>query len=239
MKDNLTAIYDDLYREFQSRLRSNDIQPDLNIDNIHDNRYGISLIIKPSQTVTQSFLDFQDAVRAIEPQQYFYAKNEIHITVLSLISCRADLKIHDVSINDYRTVIQSALDGIPPFTMTFRGVSASDTAMMIQGFPQTNTLDTLRNRLRIKFQESGLFQTIDERYRLSTAHATVIRLRKEISSVELLIQVLNKYIGFEFGTLEVDSLSLTYNDWYHKYTNVEVLDNFALKPLNSQTVICP
>lgn len=233
MKDNLTAIYDNLYREFQTRLRSNDIQPDLNIDNIHDNRYGISLIIKPSQTVTQSFLDFQNAVRAIDPQQYFYVKDEIHITVLSLISCRADLKIHDVSINDYRTVIQSALDGIPPFNVTFRGVSASDTAIMVKGFPQTNTLDTLRNRLRMEFQKSGLFQTIDERYRLSTAHATIIRLRKEVSSIESLTQVLNKYADYQFGTLEVDSLLLTYNDWYHKSANVQVLDNFALKPVNS------
>lgn len=95
-----------------------------------------------------------------------------------------------ISIPDYVAIIKKSLIGIPETTINFQGITASPSAIMLQGFTNSNSLDDLRNSLRINFTNSGIEESIDKRYSINTAHATVARFRKGISHTEKLIETL-------------------------------------------------
>ncbi|MES2576886.1 MAG: mutarotase, partial [Bacteroidota bacterium] len=106
------------------------------------------------------------------------------------------------------------------------GITASPSAIMLQGFTNSNSLDDLRNNLRTNFTNSGLQESIDKRYSINTAHATVARFRKKISHTEKLIAILEKYRNFDFGKFKVEKYHLVYNDWYQRKQFVKELHEF-------------
>jgi 2'-5' RNA ligase len=85
---------------------------------------------------------------------------------------------------------------------------------MIQGFPQQPVLDELRNNLRTAFKTSSLQQSIDKRYSLQTAHATVVRFTKPFTAKEEFTKVLENFKDYDFGTATISEMELVYNDWY-------------------------
>ena len=91
-----------------------------------------------------------------------------------------------------------------------------------------DTLHDMRNQLRINFKNSGLQQTIDARYSIRTAHATVVRFRKRFTRKDDFIEVLENYRNFAFGQFTVDTVELVYNDWYQRSKNVKTLCRFKL-----------
>jgi hypothetical protein len=101
---------------------------------------------------------------------------------------------------------------------------------MIQGLPQDQQLETLRNTLRERFKNSSLQHSIDARYPIRTAHSTVIRFKAPITNSTGLIELLTQYRSQEFGVLEVKELEFVYNDWYQKAAHTQFLHQFHLKP---------
>ena len=100
---------------------------------------------------------------------------------------------------------------------------------MIQGFPTDETLNNLRNKLRENFKNSGLQQSIDSRYTISAAHATVMRFQDKLQDPKKLIEISEKYRDYDFGEFEVKNLELVYNDWYQRKSNTRVLGDFGLR----------
>ena len=45
-----------------------------------------------------------------------------------------------------------------------------------------------------------------------------------------LMKVLSKYKEYDFGTLEVNSLELVFNNWYQSLSITNSLSSFKLKP---------
>ena len=88
----------------------------------------------------------------------------------------------------------------------YKGITASPSAIMIQGFPSDETLNNLRNRLRENFKNSGLQQSIDSRYEISTAHSTIMRFQDKLQNPEKLIETATKFRDYDFGEFEVKSI---------------------------------
>ena len=61
--------------------------------------------------------------------------------------------------------------------LTYKGVTASPSCLMIQGFMNHESLNITRNNLRKKLKNTTLQQSIDKRYSIQTAHSTVCRFR--------------------------------------------------------------
>ncbi|MFV5684338.1 2'-5' RNA ligase family protein [Flavobacterium sp. GB2R13] len=223
---NLKQHYTALYNESIEKIVTDRYQIDNQIDSLSDNRFGITLLIRPDSQTKKNIQTFLDELKQIDPGQYYYPSSDIHITVLSIISCYDGFNLETISIPDYVAIIEKSLVGIPDITINFQGITASSSAIMLQGFTNSNSLDDLRNNLRTNFTNSGLEESIDKRYSINTVHATVARFRKEISNKEKLIEILEKYRNFDFGKFKVKKYHLVYNDWYQRKQFVKELHEF-------------
>lgn len=227
-KINLTTHYNDLYKNSLIKIKNDDYQMDelLKFPE-NDKRYGLTLIIRPDDDTKNNIINFLLNLQKIDPDQFYYSNYNIHITVISIISCYNEFNITDININDYISIIEKSIKEEKEFKINFKGITASPSCIMIRGYPENEILNNIRNKLRYNFKNSNLQQSLDKRYQIQTAHTTIIRFKEKIINKECFLNVLNKNEITDFGTFGVKSLELVYNDWYHKKS--EKLHEFILK----------
>ena len=152
----------------------------------------------------------------------------MHITVLSIISCYDGFEISSICIREYIELIQKTITQTDSFSIRFKGITASPSCVMIQGFPEDETLNTLRESLRSSFHGSPLTSSIDKRYKLRTAHSTVIRFKHKLTDIGKYQERLNDYRNYDFGSFKTTSIDLVFNDWYQRKDNTQKLESFPL-----------
>lgn len=226
---HLKEHYNRLYINAIKEIKNDKYTIDKLIDSPSDNRFGITALIRPSIDVKNKIQVFLNELKENNPNQYYYPNSDIHITVLSIISCYEGFDSKTVSIPEYSRIIQKSIENIKSFEIHFQGITASNSAIMIQGFPEDNSLEQIRSNLRTNFENSDLQKSIDKRYTLQTAHSTAIRFRDIIRNKEDLLKTLEKYRTFDFGKFKVEKIELVYNDWYQRNDLVQKLDTFWLE----------
>ena len=226
---NLVEHYDNLFKESIQKIKADNYQIDHLIDSTLDNRFGVTLIIRPDILVKNNIQTFLSDLKTIEPEQYYYPDSDIHVTVLSVISCYNGFDLAQISILDYIELIKKSIATQKSFGIEFRGITASPSCIMVQGFLNDDTLNNIRDTLRINFKDSGLQQTIDKRYAIQTAHSTVVRFRKRLTHKDEYLEVLDNYRDYHFGTSTIENIELVCNDWYQRKEFVKDLYRFNIK----------
>lgn len=224
----LLQFYNLLYDQSILKIKDGNILLDKMIDNNNDRRRGLTLLIRPDLNVIDKINRFQKEIKKIDQHQYYQPVSDIHLTVLSIISCYEGFNLTDIAIQEYVQIITESIKGIGKIKLNFNGITTSQEAVLIQGFPVDEELDTLRNRLRENFARTNLKQSIDSRYKLSAAHVTAIRFREMLESPERFAEMLQRYREVNFGEMHVKSLDLVYNDWYQSRKVVKILYQFTL-----------
>jgi len=194
-----------------------------------DSRFGITLLFRPGEAVKAGIAHFLQELRQLEPEQYYYPASDMHVTVMSLISCHAGFRLEHINPEAYITVLQECLACIKSFRVDFAGITASPSSLMVQGFPGSDQLDVLRGKLRENFRNSPLLQTIDSRYVLQTAHCTVARFTSPLKHASAFLGKVQQCRGCSFGGAQVEEVELVYNDWYQRQAVVKPLASFRLK----------
>ena len=225
---NLEAHYNKLYDVSINKIIQNNFEIDHLIDSSTDNRFGITLLIRPPLKIKNKIQEFLTQLKSIEPNQYYYNNSDIHITVMSIISCYAGFQLKNINIQDYIDIINRSLVNEPNIEISFKGVTASPSCIMLKGFMNNEALNNIRNNLRENFKNSGLEQSIDKRYTIQTAHSTIIRFKKPLENIASFLNLIEKYKDFDFGSFKVKQLELVYNDWYQKKQHVEKLFQFEV-----------
>lgn len=226
---NLPEHYNELYINSIQKIKSGNYQIDNLIHSPSDNRFGVTLLIRPDKQIRDAIHKFLNDLKVVEPDQYYYPDSDIHVTVMSIISCYGGFDLKKIQVMDYVDIIRKSIANEKKIQIEFRGVTASPSCILIQGFLKDDTLITIRNNLRMNFKNSNLEQTLDKRYSIQTAHATVVRFRTSLIRKEEFINVLDTYRDFNFGTFEAGSLELVYNDWYHSTKYEKELYRFEIK----------
>ena len=225
---NLENHYKKLYHESINKISSDNYHIDTLIDSKNDRRFGLTLIIRPSNEIKTKIQDFLKNFKEIEPNQYYYPNSDIHITVMSIISCYNDFDMSKIDVQKYIDLTEKCiLKGID-LNITFKGITASPSGVMAQGFMNNNELNDIRDRLRKEFKNSNLEQSLDKRYLIQTAHSTIIRFRKELSHKEKFLELLDNSINYDFGNFNVNKFELVYNDWYQREQYVKKIHEFVV-----------
>lgn len=224
----LTQHYDSLYRTAVHEINNERLVMDSMMDSKSDGRRGITLLIRPDDQVKEEVSRFLNLLKDVEPDQYYYPESDFHITVMSLISCYDGFHYNRIDLSRYAEVVKESIAEVGALEFIFKGITASPSCVMIQGFPKGSGLNILRDRLRENFRNTDLEQSLDKRYRLQTAHSTVVRFRKSLSDKRRFLEVLEAYRDYSFGTFRADSLEMVFNDWYQKAKLVEKLHTFSL-----------
>lgn len=225
---NLQEHYNELYKKSSEAILAGNYKLDAQINNESDSRFGITFLIRPSEIIKANIQSFLDELKAIEPNQYYYPDSDIHITLMSIISCYDGFTLDAINVHEYIDLIQQSLVILDKIKIEFRGATASPSAIMIQGFPTDESLNNFRDKLREDFKKSSLQQSIDSRYAISTAHSTVLRFQEKLENPQKLMQVVEKYRDYDFGEFQVENLELVYNDWYQREKNTIHLAEFRI-----------
>ena len=225
---DLAAHYNQLFTEASNAILDNNYVIDTKIDAETDNRLGITLLIRPPESIKNKIQSFLNELKKEDPTQYYYPNSDMHITVLSIISCYDGFGLNQINPEAYITIIQEKLAVLKNLEINLSGITTSNSTIMIQGFPTNDSLNSFRDLLRKAFQNSNLEQSIDSRYTLFTAHVSVCRFRKPINNTEKLVSLLEKYRKTEFGKFEVKEIELVHNDWYQKQEKTQLLHQFIV-----------
>ncbi|WP_100615652.1 2'-5' RNA ligase family protein [Confluentibacter citreus] len=225
---NLEEHYNKLYIESMKKIMDDDYEVDKLINSSLDNRFGITLLIRPPDAVKNNIQKFLNNIKTVEPNQYYYKNSDIHITVMSIISCYEGFQLERIDISEYIDLISKSLIENPEIEIEFRGITASPSCLMIQGFMNNNFLNSIRNNLRNNFKNSNLQQSIDKRYAIETAHTTVMRFQNKLNDKLQFLKLIEAYRSHHFGSFKVKNLELVYNDWYQKEKLVKKLHEFSI-----------
>ncbi|MBB3838657.1 2'-5' RNA ligase [Runella defluvii] len=225
---NLEAHYQQMWLAANEGFAKGLFEYDPLIDSPVDTRRGITLIARPSAESKQQIHTMLDALFLLEPQQYYYPLTDIHLTVLSIISCYEGFSLSAIHPQEYIDRIREVVKKYAGFRVRFSGITASASCVLVQGFPMDDTLAAIRNDLRTTFKTSSLQHSIDKRYSIQTAHSTVIRFRVPLVQPVAFVERLQAFYAHDFGTFDVNMLELVFNDWYQRSENFLLLESFFL-----------
>lgn len=227
--EKLQVCYDRLWSEGIDRIRAGTVELDAVLAaGVPDRRRGLTVIARPSARVKQSVGRFLRELRQIDPQQYYYAASEFHVTVLSLFTATVDHQSFFALQDRFVSTVDQALQGARPICIRFSGVTVSPGTVMIQGFFDGEHLNRIRDDLRRRLREAGLATTLDQRYRLSTAHMTVARFRTPIRKNTAFVRALERARQRSFGTTTVRALLVVSNDWYLSGRATQIVKRYRL-----------
>lgn len=221
-----TEIYQQLWQEFVMALDRNQLEADPFLCGKPDDRRGITALAflqKNSPAVCNHVSSFQQKLRLLEPEQYFQPAETIHLTLLSIISCIAGFTLEEVEAESYirvfRQVMSAWCEQRPgnngsELILQLRGVTASQSCILLQGFMLGDGLNILRDQLRAAFSASGLKHSIDSRYTQRGAHLTLCRFKAPLRQPTALLTLCQQYREYDFGTFPIKVIELVFNNWY-------------------------
>ncbi|PML43598.1 hypothetical protein BCT35_17060 [Vibrio lentus] len=224
----IQSIYDDMWQRFEFALKHNEYELDPYLSDLeNDTRRGITALAYLNQgnrSTINEITRFQKEVRELEPEQYYHPSNELHLTILSVISCLPEFALTEIDVNSYIDVFRSTLKNAGKIEIRYHGVSASPNCIVIQGFPTSDTLERLRNELRTQLTEAGVRVTFDSRYKLVTAHSSIIRFKAPLNDAQQLLALCQRYRNHDFGRVVLEDFELVFNNWYQ---NLDVTKSLA------------
>jgi 2'-5' RNA ligase len=228
VQQQLQQHYQALWQQSLLKFEQHQFETDPLLTAKDDSRYGVTLLARPSEQVQQQIQHSLAELMQLEPQQYYYPPSDLHLTVLSLISCYSGFTLSQIDKAAYVELVQQVIKNTGPFRLHFQGITASPSCVLVQGFFDDQELNQLRAKLRSAFGQSTLQHSIDQRYAIQTAHMTVLRFSQQPTNPELFLQKIKTLASVDFGTCLIDELELVGNDWYQRQQNTVLLGKFSL-----------
>ncbi len=228
----ITNIYNDMWCRFATAVQQDQIKLDPYLTNLNaDTRRGISALSylkHGNQATLKRINEFLQAVKALEPQQYYHPPEELHLTLLSVISCVANFQLADIDPVPYSEIFSAVIKQAEPIEICYQGVTASPDCIVIQGFPVGDGLAQLRDNLRDKLHQARVKVSFDSRYKLVTAHSTAVRFCYPLRSGQRLLKLCQQYRNYPFGTIQLRDFELVFNNWYQNLSETRVLSRCSL-----------
>jgi len=221
--------YDRLWGEAIPRFERGEPQIDPHLLNrADDRRRGVTLALRPDPAIQMAVDFFLRQLADVAPNQYFYRPDELHVTVLAMIPGSEAWrgKIHDLPA--IHAVVGKVLKRHRSFDISFRGVTESPGAVIIQGFPHGGALAEIRDELRRVLWENHLGGDVDRRYKINTAHITAMRFSNDLAYWKGVVELLKANRKTDFGEMRVRKLQLLWGDWYASAQSVRTIQEYPL-----------
>ncbi len=226
---NLQDQYDQMWQAAAPVLAAGAPSLDPHLpDKASDGRRGATLLLRPAAAVAAAVTQTLAELRQLEPDQYYYAPDELHVTVLSLFTGTTEPEPYLAQLPLYRRAIEEVLAATAPFTLHFDGLTASPAAILVQGYPSGPELERLRASLRAAIHSVGLGHNLDRRYRITTAHMTAVRFCRPLRDPRTLTAAVQSLRRRDFGPSPFAAIQLVENDWYMSHDRVHLLYTYPL-----------
>jgi len=225
---DLHAHYDAMWQRAHPSIAAGAVECDTPLAAGPDPRRGLTLIARPGPALAARCDALLERLDGAEPGQFRQPAPDLHVTILSLFTVADDYAAMLARLDDYRAAVRAAVAGIPAFEIAFDGIAVSRGAVLARGHPAGPALETLRERLRGALRERGLDGTLDGRYRLVTAHATLLRFVRPLRDAAGFAQLLEALRDAPLGTMRVEEVKLVVNDWTMSAAALRDIDTLRL-----------
>jgi len=226
-RTGLKHRYDKMWSAAIGKIRTGKIETDRVLAlSSPDHRRGLTLISRPSVNVAGKVMAFLQEVRDVEPRQYYYPSADLHITILSLFTATVEHQSLAAQTFRYAQAVDAVFQKVQPFRIEWTGVTTSAGAIMIQGFPDDETINEIRNHLRRELRGRGLNDRLDTRYRLETAHMTFVRFRGPLQDSVRLAAALERARNRRFGATIIREVHLVKSDWYMSHQTLDCINTY-------------
>ncbi|MEP7704687.1 hypothetical protein [Paraglaciecola sp. 25GB23A] len=215
--------YQQMWHQALPLIKSNQTFHDPYLCGKLDTRKGITLLARINAPVNSVICEFLHELRALEPEQYYYPSGDLHVTVMSVLSCIEGYQLSVLDKPKYVDLIGSIVKNTPCFGVEFNGITLADSGVLLRGYVNNHSLEKLRDTLRIDIKNCNAPHSMDKRYTIVTAHSTVMRFREKLQNplrfADYLVDNQQRY----FGRVDVAQLELVVNDWYQRQANTDLL----------------
>lgn len=224
----LRAHYDAMWEHAFPAVAAGAIDCDTRLAAGPDPRRGLTLVARPGAALAARFDALLDRLAGAAPGQYRHPRADMHLTILSLFTVADDIAPALARLDDYRAAVRAAVAGAPAFDIEVDGIALSRGAVLARGFPAGPVLETLRERLRAALRERGLDASLDQRYRLVTAHATLLRFVQPLAEPARFAALLGELRDAALGVMRVEEVELVVNDWYMSAASLRRVETLRL-----------
>lgn len=226
MKD-AKRIYHDLWNQSLPLFEEGRCEIDRLVNDPADSRRGLTLRARLSDEVISNIEEYTSRLKPYLPNQYFTPCSDLHITILTVISCDSGFRYDPATSDVYCEIIEESIQGLEPPRISFQGMTASPSCLLLCGFPENRSLDKLRDRLRRRLEASDLPSSVDLRYPLKTAHATLMRFTEEQDDISQFTHFIKANRDVSLGTQIIDEIEFVTNDWCHQKANTQIIRTFS------------
>lgn len=224
------AHYEAMWESAHGAIAAGDIDIDARLATMPDPRRGLTLIARPGAALAARFDALLEHLASAEPEQYRHPPADMHLTILSLFTVTDDPAAELARMDAYRAAVHAALEGVRAFEIRFDGITLSRGAVMARGYPCGPALGELRERLRAELRARGLDASLDGRYRLVTAHTTLLRFAAPLRQPARFAALLDALREAPLGSMRVEEVELVINDWYMTSAQLERVETLRLNP---------
>jgi len=154
--------------------------------------------------------------------------------VLSVVTTTPGFDPARVPLGAYRALFADVFAAAEPLTLHLRGLTASRCCVMLCGYSADGALNALRAKLREALSAAGLQDGLELRYRITAAHATLLRFQTPPARLDALIEGIAARRDIDYGACHVDAIEFVLNDWYMSHDRVRVLARFPLGGLGPE-----
>ncbi len=219
-------LYDRIHASNIGRLRSGSVEVDAFLSSGKpDPRLGLSLVV-PIGGIAEPYRALVRSLSRIEPGQYYYPLDDLHITVFDFLQARADYAKAPALVEAFLDISREALASERGFAVGLRGIVFSASAGMIKGY-DGGALTRIRKRIRSLMRLRGLAN--DERYESESAHVTFTRFRVGLADPAALCASIDEFSELEMGEAAVTRLELVEHDWYNSAGTRRIIGEIPLE----------
>ncbi|MGJ8682148.1 2'-5' RNA ligase family protein [Paraglaciecola sp.] len=221
-------LYQQMWQRNLAAYQQQNIQIDKYLLDKTDSRRGITLLARLPKSVTEHVASFLSELKAICPGQYLYPESDMHLTIMSIVSCKQGYELDENIHATFLDVLTEHLTGLPSLSVSLSGITLSASGVLLTGYTDPVLLEGLRKRVRLAVSASGVDHSMDSRYKIKTAHSTVMRFKKPVEDMTSLIAFLKQNKHREFGQFDLLELELVFNDWYQSKSITQLIGTIGL-----------
>ena len=223
------SVKAELYRAIREEnigfLRANEARIDKTLaEPSPDARRGVSLII-PVRIDPSAYVALLEEFAAIEPDQYYYPRDDLHTTIFDFLSAREGYVPDRGREEAFRLIAKETCRRFEAFSLCFRGVVFSREAGLLKGYDDEALID-LRERIRTALFDAGLGN--DERYRSRSAHCTFMRFKAGLRFPDRFEAAMDAWGERDLGCVPVTSAELVEHDWYNRKVSKRIIEVVTL-----------
>ena len=199
------------------------------VDPSADRRTGLSVVARPDAELRDRLVGMAKHLNSLEPGQFPYGAENIHVTVLNLLETMEPRADRSVLIDRFTPIVETMIAGCGPFAIRFSGVLLAPDCVLVKGYPMGSGLENLRNSLRREVRASGLDHLVETGYRHVTAHSTIFRFRTQPADPTRFRARIADLADTDLGRCTIATIQLIEHDWYLSASRTRVVAEFLLR----------